>query len=468
MSRFRFVLDTDWFWWLTSLFLGIVVGLAGNPLAIGGLLFLAAGMIGCLRPERPWRWALACAPAAHLMTALDHGEFGLFDLVWGMLVTLPAKITIWAPPLLGAYLGSTVRRGPAEQKAPAEPVEGWEGLLTNRFRFVESDGFWWLTSLVLGMAAGLTGHALAIAGILFLAAGVAGYLRPEKPWRWALACVLAAFLVRTLSDSRLGDQLVLMLIFLPASFTLWAPPLLGAYLGSRIRRGPAEKRPEEPAEKQPDASGHWPLWPLVWGLVLGGVVFVVGFFGGLLMFRGSNLAPIGGFLFAPAGLVFGLIAGAVVSHLRRWTNGQMALLLAATAGLCALVFLGYMWSQRSQDDSEILAARINDAARELSRSEQSEESLSFQPPERAGHYSILIAGAETPVRIRGKHLGGLSVNYPQTPEGGPDWGHGRSWGLNKHVVEVPLTLQIAKSAGERTEIVLRKHRGGKVELVELR
>lgn len=212
----------------------------------------------------------------------------------------------------------------------------------------------------------------------------------------------------------------------------------------------------------------WPrvlVWALVWGGVLGGVVFFVGFVGGLILFRGSNMAPILGFLLAPAAFLLGLLGGALAAMVPRWTNRHVALLLTAATALCALPLLGYMWVNRSQDDSEVLGERINRAARELLDSERDEEIVLFQPPEEAGPYEILIGGAETPSWITEEHQGGLSVDYPDTGKG-PTWGNGRSWALRARV-EVPVTLRIEKEAGEPTEIVLRRRYGG-VELVGLR
>jgi hypothetical protein len=279
--------------------------------------------------------------------------------------------------------------------------------------------------------------------------------------------VLAGHLVGVLNAGQLGWATVwVSLLLLPLQVGAWAPALGGVYLGSILKR-----RSVNPEEESRPLAGTF-AWTLAWGAVLGGVVFIVGFFGGLAMYRGSNLAPILGFLLGPPAFVVGLAAGALVLRIRHWSNRQMALVLAGAAVLVALALLGFMGATRTQDDSEVLTARIYKAAHRLSQSEQVEEIIRFQPPKQAGPYKILIGGAETPSWITEPHYNGLSVEYPQSPEGGPNWGQGRAGavpnaGGHSRAVKVPVTLKIEKRAGELTDIVLRK-RGGEIELVELR
>jgi hypothetical protein len=65
-----------------------------------------------------------------------------------------------------------------------------------------------------------------------------------------------------------------------------------------------------PLEKQKSIS----IWTLlgnafITGLILGGAVFIAGFFGPLFLASAGNLAPLAGFLYAPIGFVAGFIQG---------------------------------------------------------------------------------------------------------------------------------------------------------------
>lgn len=212
----------------------------------------------------------------------------------------------------------------------------------------------------------------------------------------------------------------------------------------------------ETAAEQPSGRRPWETtlgMALIWGAVLGGAVFAVGFLGGFALYPGSNLAPIWGFLLGPPAFLAGLVAGALLARSCRWK--QSLLLLAGTAMLASLALLSYLWIHRTQDDSEILADRLDTAARQLSRSDQTEKVLAFQPPTEAGSYEI---------RVDGGKAWSLSVDYPRT-ERGPSWGQGRAW--QRPNLKAPVTLSKEKAAGELTEIVLRKH-AGEVDLTELR
>ena len=114
----------------------------------------------------------------------------------------------------------------------------------NRSRFTDSDWFWWLVSVVVGVGASWgSAHALSLSGagragpgllvlgvILFAGPGVVGYLRPERPWRWAVAFLLAMELTNLLSF-RGFERVAELLLFLPIRGTVWAAPALaGAYL----------------------------------------------------------------------------------------------------------------------------------------------------------------------------------------------------------------------------------------------
>lgn len=192
----------------------------------------------------------------------------------------------------------------------------------------------------------------------------------------------------------------------------------------------------------------------VGGAVLGGVVFVVGFAGGLALYQGSNLAPIWGILLGPPAFLVGLIAGALISR-SGWSYARSLSLLAGLAGVLGLALFSYLWIHRTQDDSEILADRVDKVADRLSRSGRTEEVLVFQPPREAGPYTIAVDGGES---------WSLSVDYPRTARG-HGWGQGRAW-ARPHL-RVPVTLSKDKAAGESTELVLRRHGAG-VELAELR
>jgi hypothetical protein len=94
-------------------------------------------------------------------------------------------------------------------------------------------------------------------------------------------------------------------------------------------------------------------------------------------------------------------------------NRQIGVLLAATAAASALALLGFMAVTRTQDDSEVLADRIHEVALRLHGSGRAGEILAFEPSAKAGRYEIQV------------YPGAISVHYPQTPEGGPNWGQGR-------------------------------------------
>ena len=88
------------------------------------------------------------------------------------------------------------------------------------------------------------------------------------------------------------------------------------------------------------------FYGVVWGLTLGGVVFVIGFFGGLLLYPDSNLAPILGILFGPPALIAGFVAGLLVASSRRWGDRQMFVFLGRSAALVGLALFAYMLTQR--------------------------------------------------------------------------------------------------------------------------
>lgn len=65
-------------------------------------------------------------------------------------------------------------------------------------------------------------------------AGVLGYLVPMKPWRWGLALMLVQGVMPVFAGAGLG-LLPLALIMLGV---LALPPMIAAWLGSRLRRRP--------------------------------------------------------------------------------------------------------------------------------------------------------------------------------------------------------------------------------------
>jgi len=65
-----------------------------------------------------------------------------------------------------------------------------------------------------------------MAGVIFLTAGVLGFLGPQRPWLWALALGLWIPLLGIVQEQNYGSLVALVMAF------------AGAYAGMAMRKGP--------------------------------------------------------------------------------------------------------------------------------------------------------------------------------------------------------------------------------------
>lgn len=121
-SEVRPVRSTDALWWglagllgLVSLWLPHLLQMGADPttqlVVTESALFLSGSVIGCLRPERVWRWGLACLVA---FIVKDLTQFATVTKE-GVLTYLAGNAALYAvhtiPALAGAYLGAYLLRG---------------------------------------------------------------------------------------------------------------------------------------------------------------------------------------------------------------------------------------------------------------------------------------------------------------------------------------------------------------------
>ncbi len=202
---------------------------------------------------------------------------------------------------------------------------------------------WWLIAALLG-GGFYFGQLLLIPSpegasvVLYLAAGpfvaggIIGFLRPERPWRWGIAVVLPAALASLLRfglPSFLGMGAPMMTLAL-------VPSISGAYLGAYARGGKAALAPPPMLRSDREPAPPWQLsaliWACVWGATLGALGFAAGFVCPLVLDRGGNLGPLLGILMTgPLGAVGGFLLGALLALLRRWHPRDMALVLIAVS-----------------------------------------------------------------------------------------------------------------------------------------
>jgi hypothetical protein len=215
---------------------------------IGALALLALGLVaGLLRPQRPWRWALASVSLLPVMYAVRlfllapaltgdapgsslNGVFVYF-LMW--LLQIATVLVPALPAFLGAYAGSYARRRALHPRRAVRSAVAWGlafglGLLAaipylvNAHRAVDPLPLWATPAL-----------------LLFAALGLGAY-RPAMAARWAAAIgsalpcwVIVNIVVDSASDATSHNlfpiEIVLAVVAsFPASF-------LGAYAGRLVR-----------------------------------------------------------------------------------------------------------------------------------------------------------------------------------------------------------------------------------------
>lgn len=121
-SEVRPVRSSDPLWWGLAALLGLVSLWLPQLLQMGAdrttqlvvtesALFFFGGLIGSLRPDRVWRWGLACLVA---FIAKDLAQFATVTKI-GMLSYLAGHAALYAvhtiPVFVGAYLGAYMIRG---------------------------------------------------------------------------------------------------------------------------------------------------------------------------------------------------------------------------------------------------------------------------------------------------------------------------------------------------------------------
>ena len=227
------------------------------------------------------------------------------------------------------------------------------------------DAFWWLLGGGLGLLVPLVAAVLTLSfsyrmtrepsvpflllvqPVGFFASGaLMGALRPERPWRWAVAAVVPgvvmSFVVSVLPKSRTGipgDVFTFALMGLPSLVLLSLTALAETYLAAfaRTRGRPASAPALVVHSRDLGARSRLAtslIWTLVWSAVLGSLGFAAGFFGPMISQPDNNLGPLLGiFVTGPLGAVLGLILGAVFSGVRTWKPREMALLIAVSCVL---------------------------------------------------------------------------------------------------------------------------------------
>ncbi|MGC9972865.1 MAG: hypothetical protein ABSE56_19975 [Bryobacteraceae bacterium] len=121
-SEVRPFRPTDPLWWGLAALLGLVSLWLPHILQMGAdrttqlvmtesALFFSGSVIGCLRPDRVWRWGLACLVA---FIVRDLAQFATVTKA-GVLSYLAGNAALYAvhtiPVLAGAYIGAYMLRG---------------------------------------------------------------------------------------------------------------------------------------------------------------------------------------------------------------------------------------------------------------------------------------------------------------------------------------------------------------------
>lgn len=127
-SKVRPFRSTDPLWWGLAALLGLVSLWLPQLLQMGAdrttqlvvaesALFFSGGLIGCLRPDRVWRWGAACLVAfilRDLVQFANNPQLATGARV-GILSYLAGNAALYAvhtiPVLAGAYLGAYMLRG---------------------------------------------------------------------------------------------------------------------------------------------------------------------------------------------------------------------------------------------------------------------------------------------------------------------------------------------------------------------
>jgi hypothetical protein len=233
------------------------------------------------------------------------------------------------------------------------------------------DAFWWCLAGGLGFlipllllpvsARWMIDHPvralLAEAAGFFGLGAVMGSLRPERPWRWAVAAVLPAgvqslvFSALPKSNSGIpGNPRTFALIGLPHLVLLGLATLAGASLAAfaLTRRHPTSA----PAAATPGRGQivrsrlEASITSIIlWSVFLGSTGFAAGFFGPLILRPDANQGPLLGiFITGPLGAVVGVALGTILSAVRSWRSPQMERWIAASCVLYAAGILVYIAS----------------------------------------------------------------------------------------------------------------------------
>ncbi|HEX5716308.1 MAG TPA: hypothetical protein VF179_09120 [Thermoanaerobaculia bacterium] len=230
-------------------------------------------------------------------------------------------------------------------------------------KLLAHEAFWWLLAGALGLLipeliaarwmAGNPDFALFAEAAGFFGLGVVmGSLRPERPWRWAVAAVVSAG-VKSLAASALPKSssvipsypILFALIGLPHLVLFGLVTLAGASLAAfaLTRRHPPSASAAVVPGRDPSLRSRLAAsitWILVWSAVLGSTGFAAGFYGPLILRPDSNLGPLLGiFTTGPLGAVVGVALGVILSAVRSWRPPQMVLWIAVS---CVLYVAGIL------------------------------------------------------------------------------------------------------------------------------
>ena len=191
---------------------------------------------------------------------------------------------------------------------------------------------------------------LAEAAGFFGLGALMGSLRPERPWRWAVAAVLPAgvqsLVVSALPKSGSGFAL----FGLPNLVLLGLVTLAGASLAAFAltpRHPPSAPAAAAPGRGQIVRSRLEAsiTWIILWSVFLGSTGFAAGFFGPLILRPDSNQGPLLGiFITGPLGAVVGVTLGTILSAVRSWRSPQMERWIAVSCVLYVTGILVYIAS----------------------------------------------------------------------------------------------------------------------------
>jgi hypothetical protein len=127
-NEVRPIRSADTLWWGVAALLGLVSLWLPHLLQMGAdpttqlvvaesALFFSGGLVGCLRPDRVWRWGVACLVAFILRDLALFAYDPRFDTATktDVLSYLSGNAALYAvhtiPVLAGAYLGVYLIRG---------------------------------------------------------------------------------------------------------------------------------------------------------------------------------------------------------------------------------------------------------------------------------------------------------------------------------------------------------------------